>query len=53
MDASTPLVKQQILRLCSLVVMGDGKVEDMEMELLRATAEAMGAPIPPTARLVA
>ena len=53
MDASSPLVKQQILRLCSLVVMGDGKVEDMEMELLRATAEAMGAPIPPTVRLVA
>jgi Zn-dependent protease with chaperone function len=53
MDASSPLVKQQILRLCSLVVMGDGKVEDMEMELLRATAEAMGASIPPTVRLVA
>jgi tellurite resistance protein len=53
MDASTPLVKQQILRLCSLVVMDDGKVEDMEMELLRATAEAMGAPIPPMVRLVA
>lgn len=53
MDASTPLVKQQILKLCSLVVMNDGKVEDMEMELLRATAEAMGAPIPPMVRLVA
>ncbi len=53
MDASTPLVKQQILRLCSLVVMDDGKVDDSEMELLRATAEAMGAPIPPLVRIAA
>ena len=53
MDASTPLVKQQILRLCSLVVMDDGKVDDLEMELLRATAEAIGAPIPPMVRLAA
>jgi Zn-dependent protease with chaperone function len=51
MDASTPLVKQQVLRLCSLVVMDDGKVDDLEMELLRATAEAIGAPIPPMVRL--
>ncbi len=51
MDASTPLVKQQILRLCSLVVMDDEKVDDSEMELLRATAEAMGAPIPPFVRI--
>jgi len=53
MDASTPLVKQQILRLCALVVVDDGKVEDMERVLLRATAEAMGAPIPPMVRMVA
>lgn len=53
MDASTPLVKQQVLRLCSLVVMDDGKVDDLEMELLRATAEAMGAPIPPMVRIAA
>ena len=50
MDASTPLVKQQILRLCSLVVMDDGVVQDQELELLRATAEAIGAPIPPLVR---
>jgi uncharacterized tellurite resistance protein B-like protein len=47
MDAATPLVKQQILRMCALVVKADGKVEDAELELLRATAEAIGAPIPP------
>lgn len=50
MDASTPLVKQQILRLCALVALDDGVVEDQELELLRATAEAIGAPLPPLAR---
>lgn len=53
MDSATPLVKQQILRMCSLVVMDDGKVDQLEMELLRATAEAMGAPFPPHVRLAA
>jgi Zn-dependent protease with chaperone function len=53
MDAATPLVKQQILRLCGLVVTDDGRVGDQEMELLRATAEAIGAPIPPLVRKVA
>ena len=47
MDASTPLVKQQILRLCGMVATDDGVVGDKELELLRATAEAIGAPIPP------
>jgi hypothetical protein len=50
MDAATPLVKEQILRLCGLVVKDDGHVGDQEMELLRATAEAIGAPIPPLVR---
>lgn len=50
MDAATPLVKQDILRLCGLVVTDDGNVGDQEMELLRATAEAIGAPIPPLVR---
>ena len=50
MDAATPLVKQQILRLCGLVVTDDGQVSDQEMELLRATAEAIGAPVPPLFR---
>lgn len=52
MDASTPLVKQQILRLCGLVVTDDGVVDDKELELLRATAEAIGAPIPPLVKSV-
>jgi Zn-dependent protease with chaperone function len=53
MDAATPLVKQRILRLCGLVVSDDGHVADQEMELLRATAEAIGAPIPPLVRAAA
>jgi hypothetical protein len=32
------------------VVTDDGNVADQEMELLRATAEAIGAPIPPLVR---
>jgi len=51
MDCATPLVKQQILRMCALVATDDGKVENLEIELLRATAEAIGAPIPPMARM--
>jgi Zn-dependent protease with chaperone function len=53
MDAATPLVKQRILRLCGLIVTDDGHVADQEMELLRATAEAIGAPIPPLVMAVA
>ncbi len=49
-DAATPLVKKQVLRLCSLVVLSDGVVDDNEMELLRATAEAIGAALPPMVR---
>ncbi|MEP2774522.1 MAG: M48 family metallopeptidase [Luteolibacter sp.] len=52
MDAATPLVKQQILRLCALVAVDDGVIEDNELELLRATAEAIGAPVPPLVRNV-
>lgn len=53
MDAATPLVKQQILRLCALVATEDSRINDHELELLRATAEAIGAPVPPLVRKVA
>lgn len=52
MDAATPLVKQQILRLGALVAGADAIIEDGELELLRATAEAIGAPVPPFVRKV-
>jgi len=46
MDASTPLVKRQILRLCLLTVHQDGQVNDSEAEMLRAVAEALGCGLP-------
>lgn len=46
-DSATPLVKKAILRGCGKTVMADGKVTDMEAELLRAIADAMGCPMPP------
>jgi len=46
MDASTPLVKRRILRLCWLTVHQDGEVNDAEAELLRAVAEALGCALP-------
>jgi Zn-dependent protease with chaperone function len=51
MEMSTPLVKSRILRLCGLVVTADGALNDGEVELLRAVADAIGAPVPPLARL--
>ena len=47
LDAATPLIKRNVLRLCSLVVMHDNAINDREHMLLRATAEAIGAAIPP------
>lgn len=46
LDAATPMVKGQLLRMCGWVVNADGVIEDLELELLRAVAEAIGAPMP-------
>ncbi len=46
LDASTPLVKSRVLRLCRLVATADGVLEDHETELLRAVSDAIGAPAP-------
>jgi len=46
-NASTPLVKKQLIRMCGITVMYDGHVESREAELLRATADAIGCSIPP------
>ena len=48
-EASTPLVKIRMLRLCSLAAMSDGVLRDEEAQLLRAAADAIGAPLPPLA----
>jgi len=52
LDALPQLAKIQVLRLCGLVVMQDDRVTGQETELLRATAEAIGAPVPPFVRVV-
>ena len=51
MDAATPLVKQQILQICALVATYDQLIVDNESVMLRATAEAIGVPIPENARV--
>ncbi|MGB0292046.1 MAG: M48 family metallopeptidase [Luteolibacter sp.] len=48
MDRSSPIVKQQILRLCWLTANQDGQINDHEAELLRAVAEALGCALPRT-----
>jgi len=49
-EASTPLVKKQLLRACGQAVMSDGVIESREAELLRAIADSIGCPIPPFVR---
>jgi Zn-dependent protease with chaperone function len=40
-------VKKQLLNACALVVAADGLVKEEEAEMLRAIADAIGAPLPP------
>ena len=46
-EASTPLLKKQILRMCGLAAAQDGILTSAEAELLRTVADAMGASLPP------
>lgn len=45
-DVATPLLKRQILRICSIAAASDGVLADGELELLRAIADAIGCQIP-------
>lgn len=47
LEAASPVVKVRILKICALVALHDNSLEDGEIELLRAAAEAIGAPLPP------
>jgi tellurite resistance protein len=46
------MVKSALLRLGARIALHDGRFNDEEVELLRATAAALGAPIPPLARVL-
>ena len=46
----SPLLKQQILSALACAAATDGQVTRREAELLRAIADAFGAPIPPFLR---
>jgi Zn-dependent protease with chaperone function len=46
-DASTPLLKKQLLMACAAVAAHDGQIVDAEAELLRAVADTIGCPMPP------
>jgi Zn-dependent protease with chaperone function len=47
LDAASPEVKRQVLDLGKWVAESDGVRNDAERELLRAMADAIGAPLPP------
>jgi len=52
LEASTPMVKSALLRLGARIALHDGRFNDEEVELLCATAAALGTPIPPLARVI-
>jgi len=45
--SGTAVVRRQLLKLCGLAAVHDGRVSDEELQLLRATADAIGTPLPP------
>ena len=48
---AAPDVKRTILTACGAVVMHDGKVNDEEVEFLRAISDALDCPVPPFVRI--
>ena len=44
---ATPPLKRQVLQACADFIAADGQVAIAEGELLRATADALGCPMPP------
>lgn len=41
------VVRRQLLQICGIAAVRDGKLSDDEVELLRAVAESIGTPLPP------
>ena len=46
-DASSPLVKKEVLVACARTAARDGKLSSREAELLRTIADSIGCPLPP------
>ncbi|MGJ8678390.1 MAG: M48 family metallopeptidase [Akkermansiaceae bacterium] len=46
-NKATPLVKKQLLYLCSQVILADEDIKSREIELLRAIADSIGCSVPP------
>lgn len=46
-NAASPAVKKQLLHACVAAALADGQLSSTEAELLRATADTIGCPIPP------
>lgn len=44
---ATPRLKRAVLEACAEYIAADGRVAIAEAELLRATADALGCPMPP------
>lgn len=47
LEQASPSVKVAVLDLCGSVVFADGEMSDEEAQMLRAVADAIGAPLPP------
>jgi Zn-dependent protease with chaperone function len=47
LEATSPLVKRQIIAACTACIAADGTVTPQEGELLRAIADGLGVPLPP------
>jgi hypothetical protein len=46
--AASPAIKRSLLHACAALVLQDGTVNDLQFELLRAIAETLDCPIPPS-----
>jgi hypothetical protein len=45
---ASPAIKRSLLHACAALVLHDGTVNDLQFELLRAIAETLDCPIPPS-----
>ena len=51
LNRATPQIKKALLQACVEVVAADGVIQELEAELLRATADALDCPMPPFLQL--